>query len=74
MKKRRVLLILLLVGGFWFVTEHLPSSLGRLSLGNLSLFHAGGSGSPLDLTQAQAAPAFDAEELNNIAIYEVAGL
>jgi S1-C subfamily serine protease len=70
MKKRRVLLILLLVGGFWFVTEHLPSSLGRLSLGNLSLFHAGGSGSPLDLTQAQAAPAFDAEELNNIAIYK----
>ncbi len=29
-----------------------------------------GSRSPLQLTEAEAAPAFDAEELNNIAVYK----
>jgi len=67
MKFRRLLLVLLLVGGFWFVTTHLPEGLGRFGLRN-----AGGSGSPLSLTEAQAAPAFDAEEQNNIAVYKKA--
>ena len=34
------------------------------------LFQAGSSGSPLELTEAEAAPAYDAEEQNNIAIYK----
>jgi S1-C subfamily serine protease len=70
MKIRRVLLVVLLVGGFWFLTTHLPSSLGHSSLGRF--FHAAGSGdgSALQLSEAEAAPAYDAEEQNNIAIYK----
>jgi S1-C subfamily serine protease len=67
MRVRRVLVVLLLVGGFWFVTTHLPEGLGRFGFRNAS-----GSGSPLSLTEAQAAPAFDAEEQNNIAVYKKA--
>jgi S1-C subfamily serine protease len=67
-KLRPVLLVVLLMGGFWFLTTHLPSRFDRLSLSNL--FHASGSSSPLQLTEAQAAPAYDAEEQNNIAIYK----
>jgi S1-C subfamily serine protease len=69
MKLSRILLIvLLLVGGFWFVTTHLPRS---LSMGHSPLFwHDGGSNAPLVLTEAHAAPAYDAEEQNNIAIYK----
>jgi S1-C subfamily serine protease len=66
MKLRRVLLVVLLVGGFWYLTTHLPPVLGHLSL-----FHSvDSSGSPLQLTEAEAAPAYDAEEQNNIAIYK----
>jgi S1-C subfamily serine protease len=70
MKLRRVLLVILLVGGFWFLTTHLPSSFDRSSLGRF--FHTSGSGdgSALQLTEAEAAPAYDAEEQNNIAIYK----
>ncbi len=55
------------MGGFWYITTHLPVGLGRTSL-----FHAGGSGngSGLQLTEAEAAPTYDAEEQNNIAIYK----
>jgi S1-C subfamily serine protease len=67
-KLRPVLLVVLLMGGFWFLTTHLPSRFDHLSLGNL--LHASGSSSPLQLTEAQAAPAYDAEEQNNIAIYK----
>ncbi len=67
---RRFFLILLLVGGFWFVTSHLPSSLDRFSLNNISFFGTHGAGSPLELTEAEAAPAYDAEEQNNIAVYK----
>ena len=67
---RRFFLVLLLVGGFWFVTSHLPASLDRFSLSNISLFGAHGSGSPLSLTEAEAAPAYDPEEQNNIAVYK----
>jgi len=65
MKLRHVLLIFLLVGGFWFATTHLPSNLAHWSL-----LRAKGAGSALELTEAQAAPAYDAEEQNNIAIYK----
>jgi len=65
MTMRRLLLIVLLVGGFWFVTAHWPEDLRHLSL-------LGGHGarSPLELTEAHAAPEFDAEEQNNIAVYK----
>ena len=67
---RRVFLIVLLVGGFWFLTTHLPARLSQLSLGHFSLFNARGANSSLELTEAEAAPAFDAEEQNNIAVYK----
>jgi S1-C subfamily serine protease len=63
MKMRRILLVVLLVGGFWYLTTHLPAVMGHLSL-------ARATGSPLQLTEAQAAPAFDLEEQNNIAVYK----
>jgi S1-C subfamily serine protease len=62
---RRVLLVVLLVGGFWFLTTHLPAGLGHFSL-----FNAHRTNSPLELTEAEAAPSYDAEEQNNIAIYK----
>jgi S1-C subfamily serine protease len=65
MRFRRLLLVVLLVGGFWYVTTHLPAGLG-----NLSLTSSRGSNSPLDLTEAHAAPAYDPEEQNNIAVYK----
>jgi S1-C subfamily serine protease len=65
MHVRRVLLVVLLVGGFWWVTSHLPDRIGNLNLKTVS-----SSSSPLALTEAQAAPAFDAEEQNNIAVYK----
>ncbi len=55
----------MLVGGFWYVTTHLPSRLDHLSL-----VGARGSSSPLELTEAEAAPAYNAEEQNNIAVYK----
>jgi len=67
MRLRRVLLVVLLVGGFWWVTAHLPEQLGRIDLLN-----TGGSKSPLTLTEAQAAPAYDSDEQNNIAVYKKA--
>jgi S1-C subfamily serine protease len=68
MKMRRVVLVILLVGGFVFLTTRLPWDFGRFSLAHL--FGGHGDGSPLELTEAHAAPAYDAEELNNIAVYK----
>ena len=65
MRVRRVLLVILLVGGFWFLTTHLPDSVAHLNL-----FNTVDAKSPLSLTEAQAAPAFDSEELNNISVYK----
>ncbi|MGA2219828.1 MAG: trypsin-like peptidase domain-containing protein [Terracidiphilus sp.] len=62
---RPVLLVVLLVGGFWYLTTHLPAHLS-----NVSFFNVRGAGSPLQLTEAQAAPTYDAEEQNNIAVYK----
>ena len=67
---RRIVLVVLLVGGFIFLTTHLPSVLGRLSLHHVSLLSAHDGGSPLELTEAEAAPAYDSEEQNNIAVYK----
>lgn len=63
---RRILMVVLLVGGFWYVTAHLPENLRHLSL----FGGHGGSGSPLQLTEAHAAPEYDSEEQNNIAVYK----
>ncbi len=68
MKLRRVLLVVLMVGGFWYLTTHLPAGLS--GLGNFSLFGSHGSSSPLQLTEAHAAPSYDSEEQNNIAVYK----
>ena len=68
MKLRRILLIVVLVGGFWWITSHLPQGFNP-SLGRFSLTGSGSS-SPLELTEAHAAPAYDAEEQNNIAVYK----
>jgi S1-C subfamily serine protease len=67
---RRVLLIVLLVGGFWYLTTHLSFNPGGPAWSHFSLTGAKSSGSPLQLTEAEAAPAFDAEEQNNIAVYK----
>ena len=65
MRLRRLFLVVLLVGGFWYVTTHLPAGLDHLSL-----IGGKGSGSPLELTEAHAAPEYDAEEQNNISVYK----
>ena len=66
MKLRRFILVVLLVGGFWYLTTHLTHPFSNFPLFN----NASASGSPLELTEAQAAPAFDAEEQNNIGVYK----
>ena len=65
MRFRRLLLVVILVGGFLYVTTHLPQGLDRFSL-----LGGHGANSPLELTEAQAAPEYDSEEQNNIAIYK----
>jgi S1-C subfamily serine protease len=71
MKLRRVLLVVLLVGGFWYLTTHLTPGRGRSPLDHFSLFRTvNGSSSPLELTEAEAAPTYDPEEQNNIAVYK----
>jgi len=68
MKLSRILVILLiLLGGFWLVTTYLQPT---HSMGRIALLGGGGSSAPLELTEAKAAPAYDAEEQNNIAIYK----
>src|ERR1700689_5006821 len=70
MRLRSIVLIVLLVGGFWFLTTHWPSHLDSVSGNHVAVLGAKGSGSPLELTEAEAAPAYDAEEQNNIAVYK----
>ncbi len=68
MKLTRILIIVLLfLCGFWLITTHLEHGF----FGNRPEFiGTAGSSSPLELTEAHAAPAYDAEEQNNIAIYK----
>jgi S1-C subfamily serine protease len=63
---RHLLLIVLFVGGFWYLTSHLPSRLSDVSFFN----GVSGSNSPLHLTEANAAPSYDSQELNNISVYK----
>ncbi len=80
MKLRPVVLVLVLLSGFYYVTTHnLATGRGLPSL------RPGGSGvqqtsfdtasepqGPFNLSQASAAPAFDTEEQQNIAVYRKA--
>ena len=66
MKFRHLVLIVLLVGGFWYFTSHRTPHLpiaGEAPAVDRS---------PLELTEAHAQPAYDAEELANIAVYKKA--
>jgi len=64
---RILIIVLLLLGGFWFITTHFQSG---FPWSHPALNGSDGSNSPLELTEAQAAPAYDAEEQNNIAVYK----
>jgi S1-C subfamily serine protease len=69
MKFRHLALILLLVGGFWYFTsQRNPFGAARLPLGP----EPAANRSPLELTEAHAQPAYDSEELANIAVYKKA--
>ena len=63
MNMRRLFLVLLIVGGFWYFITH-------ADLHNLSLAGSNGVKTPLTLTVAQADPAYTNAELNNIAVYK----
>ena len=73
MRLRRLFLVALIVGGFWYFTTrgsflHRVDSRGDSSVDRIS----SSSGSPLELTEAHAAPAYDSEETNNIQVYRKA--
>ena len=63
---RRIVIILIIVGGFWYLTT--------LNFGPLRqhVLEGHGLASNLTLTEAQAAPEYDSEEMNNIAVYKKA--
>ena len=63
---RILVLLIVLLGGFWLATNYLQPT---HSMGRFALF-GGASREPLELTEAQAAPKYDAEEQNNIAVYK----
>ena len=62
---RRLILVLVIVGAFWYLTSRHAGPLREVTL-------AGKDSSPLTLTEAHAAPEFDAEESNNISVYKKA--
>jgi S1-C subfamily serine protease len=72
MRLRQLALIVILVSGFWYLTSHFSPNVDGVSMGHFSLFGrtSAHDASPLHLTEAEAAPAYDAEEQNNIAIYK----
>ena len=78
MKLRPVMLVLLLLAGFYYVTNHslakgrmLPSLGGSRGGVQTTSFEALAQG-PFSLSEASAAPAFDTEEQQNIAVYRKA--
>lgn len=77
MKVRPVLLVVILLASFYYVTTHfLPTgSLATLLSGNANgtrIESLRGSNGAFDLTVADAAPAYDSEEQENIAVYKKA--
>ena len=83
MKSRRVLLVILVLSAFYYVTTHVFQS-GALvpwaheALGlpaapaDSTTARFSGPGGTFELTEAAAAPAFDTEEQQNIAVYKKA--
>ena len=68
MKLTRILIIVLIfLCGFWLITTRVEHGFFGSHSG---LIGSAGSNSPLELTEAHASPAYDAEEQNNIAIYK----
>jgi len=63
---RRIVIVLLIVGGFWYLTT--------LSFGPLRQRMLSGHAIPssLTLTEAEAAPEYTSAEMNNIAVYKKA--
>ncbi len=76
MRFRRVVLVLLLVCGFYYITTHAAPSgalaawLQRISPATRSVMS--GPLGTFELTDANAQPAYDSEEQNNIAVYKKA--
>lgn len=78
MKLRRVLLVVLLVFGFYLLSQHLwpAGSVAALvqryipSADGSTIQHLAGPLGAFDLKVANAQPAYDAEEQNNIAVYK----
>jgi S1-C subfamily serine protease len=70
MRLRTFAFVVLLVGGFWFFTTHWTRHLDQAVARHVAVFGGHSAGSPLELTEAEAAPAYDAEEQNNIAVYK----
>ena len=79
MKLRRVLLVLLLVTGFYYLSQHLWPAGAVANLvqryapvqpNDAVLVHTSGPLGAFDLNVANAQPAYDAEEQNNIAVYK----
>jgi S1-C subfamily serine protease len=69
MTLRRLFLVLLFIGGFYYLSSiTLPSHWPHLSFSSGT--HTLPSG--VELTETSAAPAYDSEELNNIAVYKKA--
>jgi S1-C subfamily serine protease len=62
---RRFVLVLVLVGGFWYLINHSRPT-------NNAMLPSGSPPSSLHLTEAHAAPEYDSEELNNISVYKKA--
>ncbi len=62
---RRFVLVLVLVGGFWYLINHSRPT-------NNAILPSGSPPSSLHLTEAHAAPEYDSEELNNISVYKKA--
>jgi S1-C subfamily serine protease len=82
MKLRRVLLVVLILYGFYYITTHVASSGAfapmvhrALDIPDSDATHTAsvtGPGGGFELTEAAAAPAFDTEEQQNIAVYKKA--
>jgi len=82
MKLRPVLLVLVLLSGFYYLTTHVGSTGALAPWLHRALHTAEPAGAntasmsgPLgtfDLTQASASPAFDTEEQQNIGVYKKA--
>ena len=79
MKLRPVLLVLILLSGFYYVTTH-SASTGSVSpwlhstasSADAKTSSVNGPLGAFDLTVASAAPAYDTEEQQNIAVYKKA--